>query len=346
MDDRTLLDDLFLDYDLPPELIAQTPIEPRDASRLLVLDRASRSLADRRFSDLPEVLKPGDLLVVNNSKVIPARIAARRQSGGSVELLLLERRAGTCWQALARPLSRLRPGERLDVIAGDGSATDRCVQFVGREGSLAIIDLLDERVVDHHGGMPLPPYIHKRLEDGERYQTVYSEEPGSVAAPTAGLHFTPRLIELCRERGITFAELTLHVGIDTFRPLEQDDPADHRMHSEWFRIPEQTWRTIMRARDDCRRIVGVGTTVTRVLETVADPDWPGGTLTGRTSKYIRPPYEFRIVDAQITNFHLPRTTLLLMIGAFAGSRLLREAYKHAVRRRYRFYSFGDAMLIV
>ncbi|CAN5738084.1 tRNA preQ1(34) S-adenosylmethionine ribosyltransferase-isomerase QueA [soil metagenome] len=346
MDDPRVPDELFLDYDLPQELIAQTPIEPRDASQLLVLDRASGSITDRRFSDLPELLDSGDLLVVNNSKVIPARIAARRKSGGSVELLLLERRAGTCWEALARPLSRLRPGEMLDVVADDGSATDHRVRFAGRKGSLAIIDLLDERVVDQHGSMPLPPYIHKRLEDGERYQTVYSEEPGSAAAPTAGLHFTPRLLEHCRGQGIECAELTLHVGVDTFRSLDQDDPADHRMHSEWFSIPEHTWQAIMRARDEGRRVVSVGTTVTRVLETVADPDWSDGTLTGRTSKFIRPPYEFRVAGAQITNFHLPRTTLLLMIGAFAGSGLLREAYEHAVRRRYRFYSFGDAMLIV
>ena len=339
-------DDLFLDFDLPEELIAQSGVEPRDASRLLVFDRANSAIDDRVFSDLPQLLDPGDVLVVNDSRVVPARLIARRASGGRVELLLLERQSGTVWEALARPLSRLRPGEMLEIVSSDDTDSGRVVLFAGRTDSLAIIDLIDESILDELGRIPLPPYIRDGLEDGSRYQTVYSDAAGSAAAPTAGLHFTPQLLERCRERGIDVRKLTLHVGIDTFRPLEHDYPAQHAMHSEWFSVPMETWAAVLEARREGRRVVGVGTTVTRVLETLGDADWPEGRLTGRTDIFIRPPFEFRVVGAQITNFHLPRTTLLLLVGAFTGSASLRRAYEHAVTHGYRFYSFGDAMLIV
>lgn len=339
-------DDLFIDFDLPIELIAQSGVEPRDASRLLVVDRMRQSIGDHVFSDLPRLLDPGDVLVVNDSRVFPARLVARRDSGGKVELLLLERLSGRRWEALARPLSRLRPGEALEVVARDGTGAGRDVRFIGRKNSLAIIDLVDESILDAHGRLPLPPYIREDVGDGSRYQTVYGDAPGSAAAPTAGLHFTPRLLDCCRGRGIDIRRLTLHVGTDTFRPLDSDDPNQHSMHSEWFSVPPETWAAVLRAKREGRRVVSVGTTVTRVLETLGDPGGPEGNLSGRTNKFIRPPYQFQVVDAQITNFHLPRTTLLLLVGAFAGSGLLRSAYEHAVKHRYRFYSFGDAMLIV
>ena len=339
-------DDLFLDFDLPEELVAQSGVEPRDASRLLVVDRACTAIDDRVVSDLPELLDPGDVLVVNDSKVIPARLIARRASGARVELLLLERQSGTLWEALARPLSSLSSGEMLKVVSPDDMDSGRVVRFERRKDSLAVIDLIDESLIGDHGRVPLPPYIRDGLDDGSRYQTVYSDAAGSAAAPTAGLHFTPHLLDRCRERGIDVRKLTLHVGIDTFRPLQHDDPAQHAMHSEWFSVPSETWAAVMEAQRNGRRVVSVGTTVTRVLETLGDPDWPEGRLTGRTDIFIRPPFEFRVVGAQITNFHLPRTTLLLLVGAFAGSGLLRQAYEHAVTHSYRFYSFGDAMVIV
>ncbi len=338
----------FLDYELPPERIAQEPAEPRDASRLLLVDRARGALTDYRFRDLPELLAPGDLIVVNDSRVVSARIAARRSSGGRVEILLLEEREERRWRALVRPLARLRVGEELIVLDRDGRDSDRRVCFEGRSGDLGFVRLDAQSVVDAYGQTPLPPYIRRVAtgDDRERYQTVYADRDGSAAAPTAGLHFTEGLIERCRSRGIRFARLTLHVGIDTFRPITTDNVASHRMHSEWYSVPAETWRDVVTARAAGRRVVSVGTTTTRVLETVAGSSDTAAALTGRTSIYIRPPYTFNAVGAQITNFHLPRTTLLLMIGAFAGNRLMRSAYRHAIDHDYRFYSFGDAMLIV
>ena len=333
----------FLEYNLPKELIAQTPVEPRDASRLLVVDRGSGALADHVFADLPDLLEAGDLLVVNDSRVVAARIHARRETGGRVEFVLIEEQPDGVWEALARPLARLRPGEAL-MVEGASDALAR-ITYVGRRGNLALVRLPDRTTIEEFGRMPLPPYITEQLRDDERYQTIFATEEGSAAAPTAGLHFTRSLEQRCRDRGIGIASVTLHVGLDTFRPLE-GAPGEHKMHSERFEVHSSVWEQIRRTRSSGGRIVSVGTTVTRVLETIGRSERRVEDLSGRTSLFIRPPYDFKVVGAQITNFHLPNTTLLLMIGAFAGSDLLRRAYQHAILERYRFYSFGDAMLIV
>ena len=335
---------LFLDYHLPEELIAQTPVEPRDSSRLLVVRRDTGALADHRFHELPDLLDPGDLLVLNDTRVIPARLFARRRTGGRVEILLLERRGEEMWEALISPLGRLKPGVLLMI---EGEADESEVEFVGREGNAGLVRVADEAIIERHGRVPLPPYIRTPLDDPDRYQTVYAEQAGSAAAPTAGLHFTPTTLKRCRERGIELARLTLHVGVDTFRPLASDDIDAHVMHSEWYSVPEETVGAIAHCRERGGRVVAVGTTVTRVLETLGQHgNVCAAPRSGRTDIFIRPPYRFRLVDALVTNFHLPRTTLLLLVGAFAGTELIERAYEHAIERRYRFYSFGDAMLIV
>jgi S-adenosylmethionine:tRNA ribosyltransferase-isomerase len=336
------------DYDLPPELIAQHPVEPRDSSRLLVVDRVSGNLQDRVFSDLPDLLDPGDLLVMNNTRVIPARLRTRRQTGGRIELLLLRQIDGDRWLALARPARRLRSKETLDVLDAAGSVTAYQIEILGRleSGELEVLVPGLDDVLSLYGEMPLPPYVTETLDDPDRYQTVYANRKGSAAAPTAGLHFTNQLLERCRARGINIQYVTLHVGLDTFQPVKVDDARQHRIHSEWFEVDEGTIREILAARHNGRRIIAVGTTAARTLETIGtDPDTEGS-RSGMTSIYITPPYQFKLVDAMITNFHLPRTTLLLMVSALAGEGLIREAYAHAIRERYRFYSFGDAMLIV
>lgn len=284
--------------------------------------------------------------MVNDSRVVPARLRARRQSGGAVEILLLEELDSCNWEAMVRPLGRLKPGEYLTVLDAEGRDSGACVRFVERTSTLARVWVEDRSIIRSYGQTPLPPYIATEEDVSDRYQTVYASDEGSAAAPTAGLHFTPELLDRVVDRGIRLARLTLHVGIDTFRPITGQDVASHAMHSEWYSVPEETWEAVVSARDEGFRVVSVGTTTTRVLETVAGSEAPERALTGRTSIYIRPPYAFKAVDAQITNFHLPRTTLLLMIGAFAGDQLLRRAYEHAIEEEYRFYSFGDAMLIV
>jgi S-adenosylmethionine:tRNA ribosyltransferase-isomerase len=309
-----------LDYVLPPELIAQHPTERRDASRLLVYDRASRDVRHRRFHELPEELRRGELVVINDTRVVPARILARRQSGGAVEVLLLERLDGDdVWEGLARPSRRLRPGERLgpvELVAPLGEGRWR-LRLHGRA----------------RGEMPLPPYITEPLKDPERYQTVYAREEGSSAAPTAGLHFTPALLGL-----LDVEPVTLHVGLDTFRPISAANLAEHPIHSERYEVRPQAWERIRAA----ERVLAVGTTTVRVLETVAS----NSLLQGRTSLFIRPGYEFRRVDALLTNFHLPRSTLLALVMAFAGVEETRTLYRLAIEERYRFYSFGDSMLIL
>lgn len=335
----------FLDYDLPERLIAQTPAEPRDSSRLLVVERSTGTFKDRVFSDLPDFLSPGDLIVANDSRVIPARIAARRQTGGRVEFLLLQELEEGIWEALARPLARLRPGELLTASSSAGQPSEAKIEFIERRGELARLRLLDPTIVEEFGQLPLPPYIKTELIEQERYQTMFAASEGSAAAPTAGLHFTPRLLDRCRRRGIDCVTITLHVGVDTFRPLEFS-PEKHKMHSEWFDVPASTWESVRATRSRGGKVLSIGTTVTRVLETVGEETASTPELSGRTSIFIRPPHQFKVVDAQITNFHLPRTTLLLMIGAFTGGKLLRRAYEHAIEHNYRFYSFGDAMLIV
>ena len=333
------------DYALSPELIAQRPIEPRDHARLLVTRRGDGSLEHRRFFDLPALLQPGDLLVANDSRVIPARLRTRKATGGAVELLLLRRTeaAGT-WLTLARPSRRLRPGTMVSVEGGG-----RVYEIeIGarRDDGLFEARLEDEALIEACGEAPLPPYIHEPLADPERYQTVYAREEGSAAAPTAGLHFTPGLMERLAARGVDVAYVTLHVGLDTFRPVEADDPREHHIHTEYAVLPPETARAIARAREHGGRVVAVGTTSVRVLESAAQGSGAIEAYRGDTGLMILPGHEFHAVDAMITNFHLPRSTLLMLVSAFAGKDLIDAAYAEAVRERYRFYSFGDAMLLL
>jgi len=330
-----------LDYDLPGDLIAQTPAEPRSSARLMVYDRATGEVRHRVFSDLPDELRDDDLIVVNNTRVLPARIHARRATGGAVELLLLEQRPDGTWDALARPSRRLRAGETLDA-----SGTPILVADVLQEGHVTVtLDgaVPDPSVLERIGEMPVPPYIHRPLERADDYQTVYARSPGSAAAPTAGLHFTAEMWAEMRRR-YQVLEVTLAVGLDTFRPVSADDLADHALHTEAYEVAEEAARAIDRARGEGRRIVAVGTTSVRVLETI----WgavPAGPLSGRSGLFITPGYAFAATGAMVTNFHLPRSTLLAMVMAFAGIDEVRRLYRTAVDERYRFYSFGDAMLI-
>ncbi len=331
------------DYDLPEELIAQVPIEPRDAARLLVVDRSRDTLSDRGVRDLPALLQPGDLLVLNDTRVLPARLRLRRESGGAVELLLLRRRDDACWETLARPARRLRDGETLYAESLPVAT------WLGRQDDLGVVRLHDESQLDALGEMPLPPYITQPLLDPERYQTVFARQRGSAAAPTASLHFTPELLVALDARGVQIAWVTLHVGLDTFQPVREDDALQHHIHAEWYAAPAETINLLREQRRRGGRIVGVGTTSVRTLESVADlvlSDAPAADVSGETRMYITPGHAFQLVDVMLTNFHLPRTTLLLLVAAFGGEARLRAAYVHAVEQRYRFYSFGDAMLIV
>jgi S-adenosylmethionine:tRNA ribosyltransferase-isomerase len=335
------------DYDLPPELIAQAPADPRDSSRLLVVDRVGGHLRDHTFYELPALLRPGDVLVVNDTRVMAARLLARRATGGRVELLLLSQGNDGLWTALARPARRLRPGEQLSLIDRDGATGDARVQIIGRQDDTVSVAIADPAIVERYGRVPLPPYITSSIDDPERYQTVYAREMGSAAAPTAGLHFTPRVLERLRERDVELRTVTLHVGLDTFQPIKSADALDHAMHAEWYHVSGETAAALAAAKRAGRRVVAVGTTSVRTLETLG----AGGTVeprehAGWTKLYITPGCQFRVVDAMLTNFHLPRTTLLLLVSAFAGDELIRRAYQHAIWERYRFYSFGDAMLIV
>ena len=356
------------DYGLPPELIAQTPIEPRDASRLMVLERASGRVDHRRFRDISGYLRPGDLMVFNQSRVIPARLfGVRDDTGSRVELLLLRREADRVWEAMARPGRRLRPGIRVTITPPEDTlptnpppAKPLSVEILeSRDKGLKSIRLSSEDSIDRMGHTPLPPYIRQRLEDPERYQTVYAREPGSAAAPTAGLHFTPELLSRLRGGGVETAFITLHVGLDTFRPVEEEDPSAHHIHTERYSLDEETADSLNRARAEGRRIVAVGTTSVRVLEQAAADAARDGLdfrpAEGDASIYILPGHRFLAVDAMITNFHLPRSTLLMLVSAFAehgaddgvsGREMMLAAYADAIRERYRFYSFGDAMLIV
>ena len=340
-----------LDYDLPPGLIAQTAAEPRDSARLLVYDRAAGAVRHRHFRDLLDELDPDDLVVLNDTRVLPVRVRARRETGGAAEVLLLEPQPDGSWEALARPARRLRDGET--VTAGDLAITIERHLDEGRvlvrphvtgpgpasPGPGAIAAAL-ERV----GEMPLPPYIHEQPADPQRYQTVYARHPGSAAAPTAGLHFTPELLDGVRARH-EVVEVTLGVGLDTFRPVTEDDLDDHPMHSEAYAVTDAAADAIDAARAANRRIVAVGTTTVRVLETVwREPE--RGPLEGRTRLLIEPGHQFTAVGALVTNFHLPRSTLLALVMAFAGTEEIHRLYRTAVEEKYRFYSFGDAMLLL
>ena len=350
------------DYDLPQELIAQTPIEPRDSSRLLVVHRATGMLEHRHFRDIGEYLRPGDLLIANQSRVIPARLLGRRvETGGAVEVLLLAERLDLGqdhWETLVRPGRRLHEGDRIVF----GHEADSQVLLHGEilqrtEASGRIVRLFTEddatstgivrRRIEQLGRMPLPPYIHETLTDPERYQTVYARISGSAAAPTAGLHFTPHLLDQLRRQGVRVGFVTLHVGLDTFRPVEVDDVSDHKMHSEEIELDAPTAELINETRKAGGRIIAVGTTSVRVLESVAVfYDGQVEPYSGYTRLFITPGYSFKVVDAVITNFHLPRSTLLLLVSAFASKGLIEKAYAEAIRERYRFFSFGDAMLMM
>lgn len=365
------------DYALPPELIAQTPIEPRDASRLLVLDRGSGDLAHRRFSNVLDYLRPGDLLVGNNSRVIPARLHGVKETGGAVEIFLLRPHEAGAWECLVGGKG-LRPGVRVHLQRPSTSPALPAVEGAEQSEDHAITATIlaetptggriirfdppvDEWLWDL-GETPLPPYIHEPLADAERYQTVYSRIEGSVASSTAGLHFTPEMLMGLRERGVRFAAVTLHIGLDTFKPVQAENIEEHRIHREWAELPPDTARAVNETRLGGGRIIAIGTTVVRTLESAAKialgfkpcDEVPEGSVcgwqtvaafSGETDLFIRPGHHFRAVDAMITNFHLPRSTLLMLVSAFAGKNLIDRAYAEAIRERYRFYSFGDAMAI-
>ena len=356
MPDDTHSIDLY-DYDLPPELVAQEPLPDRTASRLLVLHRASGDLTHRTFRDLPELLTAGDLLVLNRSRVLPARLLGTRPGGGAAEILLVRRRGPDLWDALLRPGRRLRPGVVIEVGAGFRVQVEEATAAGDVEappsGPLRRVRLLPgdanpDDAIERHGHMPLPPYIRRadRPSDRERYQTVFARESGSVAAPTAGLHFTPTLLEQLEGRGIETAEVVLHVGPGTFRPVEVDDIRDHRVDPELFTIPPATAAAVNRARGEGRRVVAVGTTTTRTLEAALLPEGALPPGDGETDLVITPGHQFRAVNALVTNFHLPRSSLLLLVSAFAGRERILGVYAEAVRRGYRFYSYGDATLIL
>jgi S-adenosylmethionine:tRNA ribosyltransferase-isomerase len=335
------------DYELPPELIAQTPLERRDASRLLVLERSKGSITHSTVDRLPDFLSPGDLLVANNSRVMAARLMARKvETGGRVELLLLHPLADGSWESLAKPAKRLKPGQRL-LVEGTAYGIEVILRL---DNGLVQLRLDDDLVsnLDRVGAVPLPPYIHERLADPNRYQTIYSSRPGSAAAPTAGLHFTPELIDRLRDRGVGWAEVTLDIGLDTFRPVTADDVADHHMHTETCRMDASTAHAIQRTRDTGGRVLALGTTAARTLET-AGRLWENETpfaFEDATDIFITPGYRWRVVDGLFTNFHLPKSTLLMMVSALAGREHILAAYREAIRERYRFFSFGDAMLIL
>jgi S-adenosylmethionine:tRNA ribosyltransferase-isomerase len=330
------------DYNLPESLIAQTPVEPRDASRLLVLHRGTGEIEHRVFRDIGDYLQAGDLLVLNRTRVIPARIHARKETGGRVELLLLRRRDELTWEALVGGKG-LRVGKTLQVE--DGPPGEVIELLDGAERLIRFSEPI-EPYFSRVGNVPLPPYIREKLSDPERYQTVYAREPGSAAAPTAGLHFTPRLLEGLQAKGITTAYVTLHVGLDTFAPVTEDDPQQHTIHTEWCELPQQTADLINRTKQARGRVIAVGTTSVRTLESAASLDSQFSSFRGPTSLYILPGYGFNVVDAMITNFHLPRSTLLMLVSAFAGRETILNTYQTAIQEGYRFYSFGDAMLIL
>jgi S-adenosylmethionine:tRNA ribosyltransferase-isomerase len=333
------------DYELPLERIAQTAVEPRDHSRLMVLSRKDGNIEHRYFYEVGDYLRPGDVLVCNDSRVIPARLSGRKIDGGAkVELLLLRRLEKGVWETLARPGRRLKAGTRVEL--GEGSIIEAQV-IEKKETGTVIVSLHDEEALEKAGAVPLPPYIHTPLKNPERYQTVYAQEKGSVAAPTAGLHFTPELMGRLQGKGVRFVFVTLHLGLDSFRPVQVDDPAEHVIHKEYGELTTEVAWELNQAKAEGRRVICVGTSTVRMLEHATQGS-EGGVkpFTGWVDLFIRPGHRFKMVDALITNFHLPRSTLLMLVSAFAGRELVLRAYDEAMRLGYRFYSFGDAMLII
>ena len=333
-------------YDLPHELIAQTPIEKRDTSRLMTLDRATGAVGHHHFYDLPDFLRPGDCLILNNSRVLPARLVGQRLPGGGIcEVLLLNDRGENIWECLVRPGRKLRKGTKLSF--GNGELTAEIVEQLEEGGRLIRFDYegIFLEVLEHLGRMPLPPYIKEELQDQERYQTVYSKVLGSAAAPTAGLHFTPELLDIIQRKGVRIGYVTLPVGLGTFRPVKEDAIEDHPMHSEYCTIPQETADLINETRASGGRCICVGTTSCRTLESWAADDGHMEARSGWTDIYIYPGYKFKVMDGLVTNFHLPESTLIMLVSAFAGREHVLSAYAEAVRERYRFFSFGDAMFI-
>ncbi|WEV60099.1 tRNA preQ1(34) S-adenosylmethionine ribosyltransferase-isomerase QueA [Streptococcaceae bacterium ESL0729] len=335
------------DFNLPEELIAQVPLEQRSESRLLVVDRKKQSLEDKHFYDIVDELEPGDALVMNNTRVLPARLfGVKPDTGGHAELLLLKNIEGDRWETLAKPAKRLKKGTQISF--GEGRLIATIVSELDHGGRIVEFsyDGIFLEVLESLGEMPLPPYIHEKLEDKDRYQTVYAKENGSAAAPTAGLHFTPELLEKIEAKGVKLVEVTLHVGLGTFRPVSVDSVDDHEMHSEFYSLNAQAAKTLNEVKASGGRVVAVGTTSIRTLETIGSKfDGQIKADSGWTNIFIKPGYEFKVVDAFSTNFHLPKSTLVMLVSAFAGRDLVMKAYEHAVDEKYRFFSFGDAMFV-
>lgn len=333
-------------YDLPEELIAQTPIEPRDHSRLLVYSRADRTIEHRHFYDITDYLRPGDSLVINDTKVIPARLYGVRSGGGACELLLLKQLGPKRWISLVRPGAKLKPGKTVSI--GDGQMTARIMEEA--EGGARVVEFecagTFEETLDRLGEMPLPPYIHERLADRDRYQTVYAREDGSAAAPTAGLHFTPELLDRIRQMGVDIIPVLLHVGLGTFRPVKAENVEDHEMHSEYYEVTEDSARRIALTRSRGGRVIAIGTTSVRTLEASSQKSGCVEAGSDNTNIFIKPGYRFHSVDALVTNFHLPGSTLIMLVSAFMGREEALRVYSEAVKEKYRFFSFGDAMLIL
>ena len=331
-------------YDLPEELIAQEPVEPRDSAKLLVYDRHNQQITDKVFSDIVDYLKCGDVLVINNTRVLPARIFGHKQTGAKVEFLLHKRLNLTDWEVLVRPARKAMRSDKI-IFSDNLSAT---VMDLGEDGARTVrfeFDGVFEDILNSIGEMPLPHYIHKKLEDNESYQTVYSKIVGSSAAPTAGLHFTPELLKRIADKGILVVEVLLHVGLGTFRPVKTENILDHKMHSEYYSVSKEAADTINAAVREGRRVIAVGTTSVRVLESVADENGYVRECCGDTDIFIYPPYKFKTVNALITNFHLPESTLVMLVSAFCGRKQTLAFYKYAVEHKYRFFSFGDACFL-
>jgi S-adenosylmethionine:tRNA ribosyltransferase-isomerase len=336
------------DYHLPPELIAQTPVEPRDHSRLMVLDRRQGSVEHRRFFEITDYLRAGDVLVLNDSRVIPARIIGKKVDTG-VELLLLRRLDTAVWEALVKPGKRVGIGTRLEITGDSADGSDKVwAEITGlKEEGVKVVRFSDEKLLLQLGKVPLPPYIHTPLDNTERYQTVYARALGSAAAPTAGLHFTPQLLNQIKAKGVQLLFVTLHIGLDTFRPVREEDPLKHPIHREYGIITQEVATELSRAKREGRRIICAGTTTVRILEQAAQSQTPLlAPFEGWVSLLALPGYQFRVAGAMITNFHLPRSTLLMLVAAFAGRDAIISSYEEAIAREYRFYSFGDAMLIL
>ena len=337
------------DYELPKELIAKFPVEPRDSSRLMVLHRNTGEIEHRIFRDIVEYLKPGDVLVINDTKVIPARLFGKLETGGKVELLLVRQPGPGTWEVMAKPARKLKEGKRIyfdeeleAVVKGYGGEGRRIVEFILKSNK----DFMEK--LEEIGHIPLPPYIEReeKPEDREKYQTVFARKEGAVAAPTAGLHFTEELLQKLKDKGIIIKNITLHVGPGTFKPVKVENVEEHQMDYETYHVPEDTAAEINRAKEEGRRVIAVGTTVTRTLESAAEKDGKVKPGEGSTNLFIYPGYRFKVIDALITNFHLPRSTLLMLVSAFAGRERILNAYREAVKKGYRFYSYGDAMFIL